>query len=430
MIKLIKNFCSSNLFLKMNTSFFIVIYIVLLVAFAYASGIAINNGDQYFELFQNYLSIGHFEQVKNGTSVFYMLTLKVFYLLTNNIKLSFLLLNLVSQLILIYYSFLILKKHSNINNKYVKLILLSFLLYLLNQKYYLTTSNDYFLAIFIVIFIDLLLNLNQHSKYSLFVKIGILSALAISIRATGFLIVGLFLLKFVYYFFSANSSKIIKFKNLLLGFASFIVAIFLLHFPSIIENNKLSFEDKNPKNFKSNWVQRDYLALKKIENKQLKPNRDAIWHYTQFDEVDAYLVKNGVESLPNTLPKFIFSDLPLYLKISIYNFVTCFFRYFRFWGFLLVLFFIPFYKFLYKKQFEFDFKLEIVTIFTIVSFVFSFICIIFIEFRWFVGYEVLIPLGLIKIIENLKNEKKLNLIFSFSLLAVSLFNIKSIISYL
>lgn len=425
----LKEFFYSNIFLKINFYFFILVYVLLIISFSIHSGFVVNNGDNYILMFQEYIQNGYYKQVVNGTSIFFNLSLSFLNSFVNNDIYSFFILNLFSQIFIIFYSFYVLKKYKQLNDNYFFIVSTIFILYLVNQKYYLSTSNDYFLAVFILLFINSLLELKTQSSLFLFTKLGVYLGLALSIRATSVVLLFLFLFKFGFYVIYSENTTLIKTKSFFVFLFSLTSIIFIFHFPSIFENRTLSYENKNPKNYNVNWIQRNYLGLKKIEKQNLKPNRDVIWKQTPFSEVDAYQKKNGVESLPNSFLSFLLKDPLLLFKISFYNLLTCIARFFRFWGFLIFLLPVPLFDFIKKRNLENSMLVQPSMFFIIMAVLFSTICLTFIEFRWFVGYEVLVPIAILQVYNKILDANFKNVFLSLSLIVISLFNIKSIISY-
>jgi hypothetical protein len=110
--------------------------------------------------------------------------------------------------------------------------------------------------------------------------------------------------------------------------------------------------------------------------------------------------------------------------------LTCIARFFRFWGFLIFLLPVPLFNFIKKRNLENSISIQPSMFFIIMSVLFSTICLTFIEFRWFVGYEVLVPIAVLQVYNKMLDTNFKNVFLSLSLIVISLFNIKSIISYL
>ncbi|QYS86582.1 hypothetical protein JJC03_00385 [Flavobacterium oreochromis] len=111
--------------------------------------------------------------------------------------------------------------------------------------------------------------------------------------------------------------------------------MFLLNLPSIINNHKLSYDNKDVKEYKVNWVQRQYLAQLMV-NQGLIPNQS----HPTWEQTEEYVDKNGENSLPKTTLESIFFDFRLTLKEFIKDFLEVLFMSFRQIGpVLLVTFF-------------------------------------------------------------------------------------------
>jgi hypothetical protein len=424
MIKILQN-KKKNLNIVFVITIFI--YLLMIVFYHLKSGFKKIDGDNYTEQFISFLENGFYYEVSNGTSILYNLVLYVFYKITNSIDLSFIILNSITHILILIISIKILKKvFKNSINIYFYYLIVLYSLYILNQSYFISRSNDYFMAIFILLIIYKLINFSFDKSKKEFVVLGALIGLSLSIRMTAiYLIILLIATIFIKY-----TPRKIDFLKTFLIFITIIFTLFIFHFPSLISNKKLSYENKNP--IDCNWVQRNYLGLKKIEEKNLKPHRDVIWKETNFDEVRNHLKNNGKNSLPNSFFEFLIKDPILLIKITVFNFYTFILRYIRFWGFLFFFIFIPFYdiflKFKIKNSFN---KIYFESfLFILLSIVVSFTCLTFVEFRWFAGYEILIPIAIYKISLDFKNKVLLYYLFLFSFILISLFNIKSLISYL
>ena len=226
---------------------------------------------------------------------------------------------------------------------------------------------------------------------------------------------------------ATKNSAVIFAKNITFMTVSFLVLTAMLHLPSLIENKKLCFYDKNPK-FGGNWTQRNYLGLKKIQNGQESPHRDAIWKKTKFKEVNEYLTKNGQNSLPRNLFQVIKKDPMILIVITAYNFVYLILTSIRFYGFLML--FLIYQNF--KKPLFIKSKIPIYMILVVYCF-FSLICFTFLENRWFTGYEFLIPAAFLINFENTNSGKlkiKSDIIVIASLFLVTIFNLRSIYNLL
>ena len=306
---------------------FCIVYLLQNILSVYKSNFIINDGDNYRGLFLNFINNGYYNSVSQGTSVIYNLVLQLVYFFTKDATISFILVNSFSDLFYVFFGYHFIKKFSTAENKtWTTIIYLVYLLYILANKSYLTRSNEPFLGIFIILLLYFLCYKIFQSKrnYSNFFFIGILFSLCISIRITSFLAIPLIVLSFYFWYKTNSISYKDKVVHITIALITSLFLTIIIHYPSIKEKGRLSFENKNPKDV--NWTQRNYLGLKKIDDGVEKLHRDAIWKNTKFDEVRSYIKQNGKESLPQSLPEVITLNPTLFLKMSCLNTLTSFAR--------------------------------------------------------------------------------------------------------
>ena len=422
----------SNIFLKTISILAWVVYVLLIILNSF-SGFEFQNNDNYKQVFLRFLEYGYYDSVADGTTILYNLFLKGFYLITNNVELSFIFLNSISQFLLVIFGYLILRKKQEKISLQFLIILGLYILYILNIKSFSGASNDTFLGVFVIILIYLMTQKIFQAKNNIltFILIGFFLAVCFSIRMTAILVVPLIIITFIIWYVNTNESIKIKIFKIATMLLTFILFVSVFHYPSLIENSKLSFVDKTPKNIEANWTQRNYLGLKKIESGNEKMHRDAIWHNTKFDEVVEYLEKNGKNSLPKSFSEVLIKDPILVLKMFTYNVVSSLLRVIRFWGILFCFLLFPFFKNRKLRQTILNIEYLPSTLFVIFMLMLSFVCFTFIEFRWFIGYEILIPLAIISQLNGTSftiNKRYSNSLISVSLILVTAFNLRSIIN--
>ncbi|GAA3621358.1 hypothetical protein [Flavivirga jejuensis] len=392
-----------------------------------------HNNDDYKGAFLRFLDLGHYDAVSEGTTILYNLFLKGLYWFTNDVEISFFLLNFLSQIFLIVFGFYFLRKKTKKIDIYFIILFGLYFFFTINLKSYSGASNDTFLGVFIIVLLYVLTQrlFNKKDQYMSFVLIGLLLAIGISIRMTALLWILLVAFTFIIWFVDSNDSIPKKILKIAVALISFIVLVSAFHYPSFIEKNKLSSYDKAPKNINANWVQRNYLGLKKIEQGKEAPNRDAIWKHTKFDVVIKYLDENGEDSLPKSFFEVISRDPVIVLKMFAYNVGFSILRFFRFWGFLFFLLLVPL---LNKKMVLKSFinKENLASnLFLIITLALSFVCFTFIEHRWLIGYEILIPAAVLSYISRKPfavDTMYKNTVFSMSLIVITLFNLRSILN--
>jgi 4-amino-4-deoxy-L-arabinose transferase-like glycosyltransferase len=404
---------------------FLSIYLLLIFSVFYTSDFAVGNEDNYKGLFKRFLEVGYYKSTAEGTTILYNVFLKVIFFLTKDIDASFFILNAVSDSILLVFGYFFCSKVFNKKNIYFYIIVSIYLLYIINLRSYFRASNDTFLGVFIMVLLYLLIvRLYEEKKeISTFLMIGFVFAMCLAIRMTAVLLIPILILSFLFWVKNIKRTLLNRVKLVLLFFLVFSSFTALFHYPSLIEHQKLSYENKEPSNGLT-WVQRNYLGLKKIERGEEKMNRDAIWKNTEFDVVEKYLKENGENSLPKSFFEVVKKDPVLLIKMTVLNFVTSIARFTRFWGFLFILSVLGvFNKKVFKKE-----QLPIL-LFMIYVIIISTVCFTFVEFRWFYGYEILIPISILLFFNKSEYNKevtKKNILIVSSLLLVSLFNLKSI----
>ncbi|OWP79626.1 hypothetical protein [Flavobacterium oreochromis] len=156
----------------------------------------------------------------------------------------------------------------------------------------------------------------------------------------------------------------------------FTIFMFLLNLPSIINNHKLSYDNKDVKEYKVNWVQRQYLAQLMV-NQGLIPNQS----HPTWEQTEEYVDKNGENSLPKTTLESIFFDFRLTLKEFIKDFLEVLFMSFRQIGPVLLVTFFSIWIYFKEGRKEKNFPYPSVSL-ILMMLIFSFIIISFVEIRW------------------------------------------------
>lgn len=378
------------------------------------------DGDNYVGLFKHFLEKGFYNSIAEGTSVFYNLSLYPIYLITNDIQESIFLLNILSISISFCIVCYLLYKIVRDKVYYLSLIILLISLFI-GKKLPILSNDDLFSGMFYSLIIYCLYQFHQKRKTYYFIIIGILLGICFSIRELTILwtpIIGVFLI-----YYSNNIKTFLKNSTFVATFM--IGTMYILHFPSLYENRQLSYYDKNPENKNLNWIQRNHLGLKKIDEGKIPIKPWAIWKGTSFPEVEQYLKNNGEDSLPKTLFAAIKKAPILFLKITGYNLYITFKHYFSYLGFLI---FLPFLVMLHQRKLISTIYYGIFILFSIM------ICSVaysFVEFRWFHGMETFLFLSIgITTHYLLKNkEKTLQMFFGFSIIFILIDKVIGIVLY-
>jgi len=382
---------------KLNLFLFYVTVISLLVSFYRLFILRWNNifllpkpeKDEvgYLNTFLEFKQFGWYHSVAKGCSPLFNLFSWIINLFIDNPLFSMKTVSLLSMGIIFVIWFYFINKYTNIK-KPLKIVLILFILNLLASRHsFFTAYDDPLFFVFITgSFLCIYNAFKSYKKeYLLYGMAGILFACAASTRPLFvFYILGF---AFIFCIVIFNSRKNIK--ELILFSISFILMISIIHFPSLKENHKLSFHNKDFQSKNVTWVEINYLFLLKNKenllhgrNNKLKPTPEEIIEYRD---------KFGETSLPKTYFE-TYKSLPLDLLIKnfiglLYLQATPFLRqiglFFPF--FMLFSFFIFF-----KNKFKINHHLLPVIFY--ISFAFS-LCImpiVHLEFRWFNFFTILI----------------------------------------
>lgn len=360
------------------------------------------DGDNYAQKFIEFNELGYYESVTNGTSIIYNLFIYLLFIITKNVNVSIVILNSLSIIIYLFLAYKIVRKLKLVETTYSKLFFWNFVFTILDKKFFYFGHNDFVMSLFgILIIYQFIFILNNDKRYFRFLLIGFFFALALSVRITAVF----FLPVIVFYsinFFKLN--KLLLYDNLkkvAFSILTFILTIILFHFPSLQSNQNLSFENKNPKNYNSTWMQKNYYGLQLLENNKIRYNRNALLEDVSFEEVDKYLEKNGKKSLPNNTLDFILSAPVIVVKITFLNILYVFLKNISLYG---LIFLVPVFS-IFKTKKIFDFNINSMLIYLITSFFIAFICLSFIEYRWLYSFSVFI---LIAVLNSLKFNNIIN----------------------
>lgn len=403
---------------------------VLLLLWTYNSSLIVGNNDAYINHFESFLNNGWYAENIKGTTVIYNSMLSLLYAITNSVNTSFLLLNLISQLLLIYIGLLLLKYFANKKHQlfYYSVVLMFLFRHLMLESYN-KASNDTFMAVFVMwalyLFIVKVYDHKEIKRIPL-ILIGTLVGITVGIRPTSLFLIVLLFFGSIAWSIRHKIHFLPLAKSLLICLVPLIVVVSIVHYPSISHNKTLSFYNKNASDSSLNWYQRNFLAIKNIEENNLALNHGNIWK-TKFHDVEAYVEQHGEDSLPKGLLSSISRDPLTYAKITSFDWLRIGGWLLRFSGILLIIPLILFAK--YKKH-----RVENVSLILILSLflLYTILSYSLIEFRWFLGYEVLIYASILVGLKKLENNemKWINTILFSSLLLVTLFNMRSIINLL
>lgn len=374
----------------------------LVITIIYCFNLRIGGGDEilFLEDLKLIQEKGWVFSIEKGISITYMAISYLFSFLFTNL-LFFRIINFALFLLLLFYFY---KRKVNF------LFYFCFLFFISTSKVFFTGTNDAIFFLGIIIFLCEVYFLNKNNKWN--------SSLAISALIIAFFTRQLFWVYFpaillgFYVVYKNSALKSINYKIPLFLFL-FLVAI---NIPSLLVKNSFSYDQKIPEpSVKSNWTQRNYLSQLVINEGKLSNGDHVSW-----EETDAYLVKNGINSLPKTTLESAFFNLKLTFTEFFKNLFYASKDGFRQLG---LIFFIPFILVLFINKVKIkDVFIPISSIITL--FILCFILILNIEIRWLIG--IFIPL--ILYYSDLNSNSKWFLRFNYlNVFLIFLINIYAII---
>ena len=246
---------------------------------------AITDGDLYMELFQRFISNGAYSEIEKGTSVMYNFALYPIYLLVGDVKETFIIFNSLCIILTIILGVYLLYKISirfDINIYFTYFLCSIYIFYIISQKFInILANDDSFMGLLYLIIIYFSIKNIESPKHYYFSIIGFILGLCLGTREIAILFFP-FILYMIYY----SNAKV---KNLIYFVIPLVFTILIIHFPSIIAGNGLSFYNKNPEDV--NWIQKNHLAISEIEKStgifNIRPW--SIWRANTFDDVREYL---------------------------------------------------------------------------------------------------------------------------------------------
>ena len=356
-------------FNKLTKSILLFTVIVnLVITIIYCFNLRIGGGDEilFLEDLKLIQEKGWIHSIEKGISIPYMALSYLFSFLFTNL-LFFRIINFALFLLLLFYFY---KRKVNF------LFYFCFLFFISTSKVFFTGTNDTIFFLGIIVFLCEVYFLNKNNKWN--------SSLAISALFLAFFTRQLFWVYFptillgCYVIYKNSALKSINYKMPLFLFLFFVT----INMPSLLVKNGFSYDQKIPdSSVKSNWTQRNYLSQLVINEGKLSDGNHVSW-----EETDAYLAKNGINSLPETTLESAFFNLKLTFTEFFKNLFYASKDGFRQLG---LIFFIPFILMLFINKVKIkDVFIPISTIVTL--FILCFILILNIEIRWLIG--VFIPL--------------------------------------
>jgi hypothetical protein len=386
------------------------------------SPLKVTDPDGYFVSFQYFIDHGYYSIIANGSSYLFNWFNYIFYLLIDNVSISFFITNALSELFLIIIGLKIIRLiNTKYNSKYLYVIIAIYIFNTLDLNDYQHSNNDVFQAVFIALIVMYLVKqyLSKSINYKYYFYISLLSVLCTLIRPTSLVVIVMVLSSVIILEYLRNSNSFQVLKSFGIVAIPIFILISILHYPALREKNTLGFYNKSTDS--ENWVQRNYLATKRIQKGELPLHKNSIFRATKFNKVNDYLAINGENSLPKSQGEFLKKDPILSGIIFSYNIIFTFLKASRYYAFLIVLplLLLVFKPFRLKEKFY-------IYISGIIIGVLSFIPFTLMEYRWYTGYDILFILSIFSAIhyfEKSKYQYILKYSIKSSLIIISIFNV-------
>ena len=371
---------------------------------------AITDGDLYMELFQRFISNGAYSEIEKGTSVMYNFALYPIYLLVGDVKETFIIFNSLCIILTIILGVYLLYKISirfDINIYFTYFLCSIYIFYIISQKFInILANDDSFMGLLYLIIIYFSIKNIESPKHYYFSIIGFILGLCLGTREIAILFFP-FILYMIYY----SNAKV---KNLIYFVIPLVFTILIIHFPSIIAGNGLSFYNKNPEDV--NWIQKNHLAISEIEKStgifNIRPW--SIWRANTFDDVREYLKQNGENSLPKSFLDVVINHPMLLTKMTLFNLYFVFKFYFKIIGGFILIPLI----FLFRKNF-------FLWPFLYFGFIFCFVAYSHVEIRWLAGIEIMLFISILTGCQYLKlSNNKLLLVIIIAIIPIIFNDIK------
>jgi hypothetical protein len=370
-----------------------------------------SSGDEshFIDAIYKIRSEGLIEAIKYGISIPYILTtIPLTILFEDYFALR------ITNLLIISLFFIYLYKKLGIKQPIVYLILLS---YISTISFYLFGTNDTLFTICLSVFLIEIFYLIQYDE----IKNPQIAFVC--------LVISFFTRELIIFYIPLVLTCLIFTRSYLKKLTNYSLAVIILIFltllnlPSIINNHKISYDNKiAPEGL--TWSQRGYLW--QLQNPDSKNKNQPSW-----DEVKNYLQENGDKSLPSTYLEGIFLNPKLTIKDTYTDFLEAVIWSVRQLGLLI---FVPFILLFLKSHIKSE--LYIVLSFFITLLIFSFVIITYVELRWLGPLTILYIIGGYLCFQDwlnsssfsLKTKNRISAIFILSYFVLSTYGISTYIN--
>lgn len=351
-------------------------------------------------------SKGWYEAITSKISIPYLILAYPFSFLFSN----FFALRLVNVLLFLLLTFYFIKRGAIKNN-----IFFFFYLFYSSTGWFVSATNDTLFVVALVVFINEVYKLLSKENGSVI----LVWCSIFTVFFTRELVV-VYLPVILFSFYLLNRKGINLFENFLIPL-SVLVFFVVINLPSIIENHSLSYDNKiPPTTAKSNWAQRQYLAQLMVNEGTLAHNQHPSW-----EETDAYLIKNGANSLPETLFRGMLFDLKLTFKEFFKDFAEVIFISVRQLSLILILVFLQLLFQVYKRKIDWNLYLPFISLLMVA--IFSLIIISYVETRWLIPIFIMTIVYYTDFIQNNKAWRSISLLNNILTILIVFFGIYKIV---
>jgi hypothetical protein len=379
--------------------------------------------DGYLNHINRFEDQSFYDEIAYGTSVVFNAFIYFINYFHNNLDSSFRILNVISVVLLGLLGGIIIFKNRDEHKWLTFLFIPLFMLFWLNDEQVQWTNNDIFLSV-IVLLIYLLL-FTSYRLGNKAVNLGILFALLFSTRLEFSLVL---IPSFIFCFVTLLMNKKIKKKHLSLFSITFILCLFVIHYPSIIESSNLSGFVKNEGLNYNHINSLGTMIMFDTDTWSFVGNYNNYW---DVEKIEYYKDYYQITKLPDNFLEFIIRYPGYYIKLFLLNQSSILIHFFRRYGFMIffpLIMLIQDFK-IKKWQILIDKENLPFTMFLISSFTLSLVLNTIVEFRWFDTFEFLLLLSIFISIKKMINKNiRFQSILIITLILVTIFNLRTIVN--
>lgn len=418
---------------------FLVLNIISVVGYCYVrivskflNKIPTGDEDSFLPIFKLFVGSGFSESNIFGNSTIFNLLAYGVHQIGFNELLSLRIVSLIFSVlsILVLWGFLI-EFYKYLPKMYKIAILMTSINVLVVMSFLFSGINDsiitFFVLLLFVITYRIKLNPLLNKNYIL---LGLVFGLMLCTRKMSILFYPIFSIILGVYFY-INKLKLRKIigKTVLI-FASFVSVLLIFNFPSILEKKKISFHEKTFDYKEYSWKQFQYLTAIKLEKGEVEYGK-----HCKREELDHYILENGINSLPNGSVEAIFFNIPRTIRDTSREFIFLFKPYTRLLGLIFIISIYILLEKIFRRKLSVKkiFLNEIFFFILSYSFILSLIVSSYVESRWLMSAYVIAPVLLFSSFFNYYKGKRnetniMVLVFSLHFLSLTVMNLKFLIN--